>query len=584
MKRQGFLVGTTVLVLMGCQSLNLAPLTSLYWPGSSTSSHRDDDDDEGADAFQTKVNTPKVGQYVTFVGLEPIVLHGVGLVVGLNGTGGDPAPSQYRTELLQDMKRRGVARPNEILKDRSTALVLVCAFLPPLAQPGDHFDVEVRLPGDSDATSLNGGWLMETRLREKALVPGKGVLKGHEIVKASGPILISADGSKGETVSALLQRGRVLGGGVALKGRDISIYLRNDFKSIRNSGRIAKQVGNRFFQYNEHGQKESLAVAKTDKTILLKIHNRYKDNIARYLQVIRAIAFHETELARHVRIQNLQKQLNDPVTSAQAAVDLEAVGKDGVPILLTGLKNPSLEVQFYSAMALAYLGESKGLPVLARAAREEPAFRVFALAGMAVIEDAESNILLEELLNEKSAETRYGAFRALTSMDADDPFIRGEDIGGKFKLHLLKTTGTPMVHLSTRKKAEIVLFGENQRLQTPISIRAGEQIRVSATPGSNTLTVSRYQPGKPDRRVTISTDIAEVIRTVAGKDFDASYPDVAAMLFEAARQDNLLSRVEIDVAPRSGSRLLPARSGIGRRKNEYQDRRQPTDADLVRVG
>jgi flagellar basal body P-ring protein FlgI len=136
----------------------------------SAASKADKDEESTEKKYETKVDTPMIGDYTTFSGLQPVVIEGVGLVVGLNGTGGDPAPSFYRTELMTEMKRRGVPNPNQVLQSPNTALVLVRAYLPPLMKKGEKIDLEVRLPESADATSLAGGWLMETYLSEQAIV------------------------------------------------------------------------------------------------------------------------------------------------------------------------------------------------------------------------------------------------------------------------------------------------------------------------------------------------------------------------------------------------------------------------------
>jgi hypothetical protein len=253
--------------------------------------------------------------------------------------------------------------------------------------------VEVRLPANSEATSLRGGHLLEAYLSEHAIVPGRGVLQGHVFAKASGPILTSTgEGDDKESLAGVLRNGRILGGGTSLKERDMTIYLRNDFRSVRNSKRISDRIGTRFHAFDRFGIKEALAEAKTDQTILLKIPENYRDNYPRYLQVIRNIPFRETDVARRVRMQKLQKELHNPVLAEHAALELEAIGQDAEIILKTGLASSNPEVRFHSAVALSYLGNSEGLHVLAEAAVNEPAFRVFALAAMAVIDDGETHM------------------------------------------------------------------------------------------------------------------------------------------------------------------------------------------------
>lgn len=544
-------IGVT-LAVPGCQRFDFRSQSPdlFNFAGKSDDEKVSEEDLDDEFDLNTKIETPFIGDYVTVAGLNHILLEGVGLVVGLDGTGEDPPPSMYRTALLDDMRRRNVKNPNHILRSPNTALVVVRAYLPPLIQKGERFDVEVRLPPSSEATSLKGGRLLECYLSEQAIVPGQGVLEGHEFGKASGPILIST-GVGIESQAGVLKRGKVLSGGLATReDRHLALYLRNDFRSIRNARRIADRIGKRFHHFDKSGIKVPMAEAKTDQLIVLKVHPSYKDNFARYLQVIRNIAFRETDVAERVRSQKLMQELNDPEKADLAAVRLEAIGLSIVPILKNGLSNTALECKFHSAVALAYLEDDSGLKILAEAARTEPSFRVFALAAMASLDVPEAHIALRELMSEESNELRYGAFRALWTMNKNDPYIMGRNMNDEFMLHILPTQGKPLVHMTHNKHAEIVLFGENQRMVPPIAIKAGNHILVNASPGSNTISISRYEAGKPDRRREVSTRVADVVQTVA--EFGASYPEVAQMLVEAEHQRNLLGNIEIDALPKSG--------------------------------
>ncbi len=326
--------------------------------------------------------------------------------------------------------------------------------------------------------------------------------------------------------------------------------------------------------------KEPLAEAKTDQTILLKVHPRYKDNYPRYLRVIRNIAFRETPVAQRVRMQKLKREINSPETAETAALQFEAIGRDAVPILKTALQNKSLECRFHAAVALAYMEDPSGLKVLSEAALKERAFRVFAMAAMSALDEPESHLILRDLMSVQhdengksydSAELRYGAFRALRTLDPTDPFIYGEDLNGQLTLHALGTTGSPLIHLTHHRHSEIVLFGADQRFRTPIYVKAGNHIQISAPLGSNRITVSRYEIGKEDHRRITSTLVAEVIRAVS--DFGGTYPDVAQMLLQAKKQHNAPGRIEIDSLPQAGRSYF-------RPEGEYTDPAKRT----VRVG
>jgi hypothetical protein len=582
------------LLLNGCSQLGLqTPDFSKL--GSklsmrSQSPEKDDPSDEFDDELTTKVAVPMVGDYTTFTGLHRVVLEGVGLVVGLNGTGGDPAPSTYREALVDDMRRRNIREWKEIIRSPDTALVVVRAYLPPLISKGDRFDVDIRVPGDTGASSLNGGRLMETILSETALVPGQGVMKGHVVAKARGPIMISPEEGDVENLAGVLKRGRVLGGGVSLIERDMALYVRSNFRTYRNITRLADKIGQRFYAYDEYGLREPLAKAQTDQRILLKVHPLYKHNYPRFLQVIQNIAFRETAVSRRVRLQRLEHDLLQPEKAQRAALRLEAIGDESISVLKTGLNSKHLECRFHAAHALSYLGESAGVNVLQEAAQKERAFRVFSYASLSIIDDPQANLALRDLMNvhvaadgktTDSAETRYGAFRALWTLDRNDPFIEGEQLRKEFWLHPLKTTGDPMVHITNRKRAEVVLFGADQEFITPMAVRAGNHILVTSRPGSDTVTVSRFMPYGDDKRKVVSKRIEEIIRVAA--EFGASYPDIAQMLVQADRQGNLQGRFEIDALPqagrvfyRNGNRARLGRSSLT--PNMYQRPRGEEDS------
>lgn len=516
------------------------------------------------ESYDTQVETPLVGDYTNFAGLSPILLEGVGLVVGLPGTGGNPAPSMYRTALLEDMKKRAIRNPNVILQSPNTALVVVRAYLPPLMSPGDQLDVEIVLPDSAEAKSIAGGWLMETELHEQAFVPGRGVLKGHPFARAKGPVLVAGVGRQHKDDDPLLKRGRVLGGARVLKERELAIYLRNDFRSVRNSSRIAEAIGRRFHHFDKFGSQKPMAEAKTDQKIVLTVHPRYKDNYPRYLQVVRSIAFRETNVSQRVRLQRLHDELMTPESSDTAALKLEAIGREAIPTLKAALKSPLLEVRFHAAMALAYLEEPEALPALAEAARTERAFRVFAFAAMSTVDDAQAHLELRELMSDDIPETRYGAFRALWTLDKNDPFIRAVPMGMKevlpgeevkpqepmWHLHVLQTRGQPMTHCTLRTRPEVVLFGADQELIPPLVLSAGRHVMLTAQPGSKTVSITRFAPNQPDVRKEVSLKLADVLLTV--DELGATYPDVVNMLAQASEQRNLPATLETDALPESG--------------------------------
>jgi flagellar basal body P-ring protein FlgI len=475
-----------------------------------------------------------------------VKVEGIALVTGLAGTGEDPAPSPQRAALLSEMNRRGIEDPNEVLASPNTALVLVRTFLRPALQAGEKIDVEVRTPSRSDTTSLRGGMLLETRLSETAAIGGS-LHTGHEAVIAQGPILVdpSADSDK-DNVGAV--QGRVLSGGVTIKSRKIGLVLDTEHKTIRMSQTVAKAVSDRFHTYVD-GRRMGVAVPKRDDYIELMLHPRYKDNVGRYMRVVRNVAIRETPARRLERMELLRDQLMDPVTAETAALRLEAIGDDAIDILKAGAKANDPEVRFYAAEALAYLDVTEAVEPLARAATEEPAFRVAALAAMGSMKDGAASEALFEMLKVKSAETRYGAFRALTIMNPDDPRIRAERLGARFNYHQLNVEGPPMIHATSSHKPEIVLFGGPHELRLPVVLDAGQRILVNGLKG-NEIKVSRFGPNEPTQERIVPANVDAVIRAIV--DLGGDYPDVIQMLQQARNAGALSSRFRVNALPEPG--------------------------------
>ncbi len=538
--------GCVLLLVSGCSSWNVLGV-------------RSQSPDESAGKSQA---AQLVGDMAVPFGMHPVRVEGVTLVTGLRGTGSDPAPSPYRAAILTEMQRRGVDQPNAVLASSDTALVLVRGVLRPGIQKGDHFDIELRIPSRSETTSLRGGYLLETRLRELAVLNNE-VHDGHLLALAKGPVMVDP-GADGDDNAVRQCRGRVLGGGVALKSRPLGLVLKPGFQNVFNSSRVANAVNKRFHSFR-HGIKEGVATATTDQYIELNVSPRYKDNIERYVRVVRAVGLRDSATARRRRLGELKHRLLSPDTASKAALELESIGKQGVKPLHEAIKSPDPEVRFFAAEALAYLDESDAAEPLGEAARDNPAFRVFALTALSAMDDYRAYEQLRELLEVPSVETRYGAFRALWRMRSDDPVVAGENLGDQFSYHVLDTSGTPLIHVTRNRRPEVVLFGRDQRLVTPLAVNAGNLIMVTGTSGEDQITVSRYAVNELDQKRVVSTSLDEVIRAIV--ELGGTYPDVVQALQEAQTVGALLSRFEVDALPEAG-RIYERQVASGAEKSD----------------
>jgi hypothetical protein len=521
-----------------------------------------------------------VGDVTAVANPEPVMLGGVGLVVGLEGTGGEAPPSSYRTMLESELRKEGIHNIKEVLSSPDHALVVVEAQLPPGVCKGDPIDVEVKLPPGSRATSLRGGYLRKAHLYNydfsRNLVPEsispQRMLLGHCRADAEGPILVGVGLADGDE-STRVKQGRIWSGGRARVEQPFSLIMNPDQRFARMTSLIADRINETFHGGLRGSVDDKVAQTSNKLAVNLRVPAQYRLNLPRYLRVVRLIPLIDNVDAagsdpRDVRSyrQRLGAELLDPAHTVIAALRLEALGAKSIPLLKPGLQHEHPLVRFCSAEALAYLGSPSCAEELGRAAMQQPLFRAFALAALASLNEAVCQNKLQELLSTAvDDETRFGAFRALHSLDEKNLAIRGEFLNDSFWLHRVAPKMPPLVHLSSIRRAEVVLFGEDAMLKPPFSFLAGE-FAITATEDDLNCNISRTTRGARQVRKQCSFKLEDVLRTMAG--LGGMYPEVITLLQQANSCGALSCRVRCDALPQAPSVYDLVRVGTGEIKGE----------------
>lgn len=193
-----------------------------------------------ADPLQPMV---RIKDLATVEGVRSNQLVGMGLVVGLQGTGDRGGTAM---QMMSNMtKQFGVLMDPRQIRSRNIAVVSVTATLPPFALPGQNADVLVSTLGD--AKSLQGGVLLQTAL--------KGA-NGQTYAVAQGPLTLggfdggSAGGSqvrRNITTVARIPDGGIVEQGVPMnfsQGGQMNLLLRRpDFTTAQ---RIAAALNAKF--------------------------------------------------------------------------------------------------------------------------------------------------------------------------------------------------------------------------------------------------------------------------------------------------------------------------------------------------
>jgi hypothetical protein len=298
-----------------------------------------------------------------------------------------------------------------------------------------------------------------------------------------------------------------------------------------------------------------VAVAHDDKGVYLRVPPQYHVNLPRYLRVVRLVPLQDNPDApgtgtdhRSYR-ERLVADLLDPAHTVTAALRLEALGPGSVPHLRKGLESPHPLVRFCAAEAMLYLGSPAGTEEVARAATTQPLLRAFGLSALASLDEAACQVKLADLMTQaRDDETRYGAFRALFLLNDQNPNVAGEKLGEACWLHRAAPGTPPLVHVSTVRRAEVVLFGERTFLRPPFGLMAGD-FTVTAAEGDTRCTVSRVPlHGRPARR-QCSLELEDVLRSMA--ELGGLYPEVVALLQQADKCEALSARVRFDALPQA---------------------------------
>lgn len=140
-------------------------------------------------ATPSAAHAARLKELVDVEGFRSNPLVGLGVVVGLAGTGDDANSFLARRPLATIMKNLGSAIDPAEIKARNVAMVMVTAQLPAFGRPGSNLDITVSSIGT--AKSLAGGTLIATALKgldrnTYAIAQGQLVVGGYEVTSLSG--------------------------------------------------------------------------------------------------------------------------------------------------------------------------------------------------------------------------------------------------------------------------------------------------------------------------------------------------------------------------------------------------------------
>ncbi|MGV3486219.1 MAG: flagellar basal body P-ring protein FlgI [Planctomycetaceae bacterium] len=488
------------------------------------------------------VGTATVPHGLTFVAIE-----GVAAINGLPGTGGPIAPSVYRDELIDEMKKNDVPDPHGFLELPETALVRVQGIIGPGARRGDPIDVRIVSPPESDATDLHGGWLMDTRLRQQQRLAGA-VRKSDVLAVGMGPVLVRAD-HESESDPALKLQGLVLGGGRVQQERKLGLVIRPEYQHVKMASQFANAINERFYFF-DGSTRTGIAKAVEDDFIEIQIHPRYRRNIHRLMAVVAKVCPKGESSQTQAVLTDLGRRINEPTTADDAAIQLEALGDSAIPTLLSAVSSPNREIRFYAAQALAYLDRKEAVAPLTEAARDEAAFRYPALIALEGMDNRSALDALASLMNEASFETRYGAMRSIRRRADGESVLRSTPLPAGYRLYQIASTAQPFIAISLSEAPEIVCFGDvsDVNIEDFLLGPGGLVIRPGET-DKRVLRISRYVPGQDDRKTEVPATVEGLLVGIAS--VGGGYGEAIAVLRSAKTNQQISCGLALDPLPQA---------------------------------
>jgi hypothetical protein len=457
-----------------------------------------------------------VASETAIAGLEPVVVRGYGLVVGLKDTGGRLMPAEVRGMMIQELARRGIGNPAvspegwtpaRLLDSAETAVVIVEGVIPPGATKDTKFDVRISaLPG-SDVTSLEGGRLYTTDLRPGPLFVGS--RQARILAEAKGNIFINPFVEPGATRQDAVNRlvGRILDGGTTKEDIPLKLVLAT---SSHTRARTIQTAINSTFP-REQKQKDETARGQNADSIELSVPPSFKSRTEEFIQLVRHLPLDVTA-SEATALAVRRAVIANPGTSEAAMWRFRALGKRALPIIQDLYSYTEEEPRMAALRAGAALNDPLAVaPLIDLAKNGTLGNRIRAvelLGDMGFNPDIDLG--LRPLLDDIEVDVRLATYDAL--FKRRDPIIERLTIDDKFDVAIVPSS-TPLVYVVQSGRPTIAVFGRELAVERPLTVSAwSNRLMMKADAGDDELQVFfRRQSGSNPEVQLANPRLAELI-------------------------------------------------------------------------
>ena len=443
-------------------------------------------------------------------GATPVIGHGI--VAGLPGTGSsecDPALRQVLVKYIrQQMPTLTDFNPNDFINSKDTAVVEVYGVIPSLAASGEHFDIRVRALSSTQTTSLAGGTLFTTELKELSRFlsfndRSRFSAYLNSLARAQGPIFI--DYLQG--LSPDQNVGYVLGGGVVTK--DVQIGLGLLEANYLTASTVRNRLNERFGP--------STAKAMSPAEILLQFPAKYKHQKRRFLALVYSLYVTNNAQSQQERIAALADNLAGARDVTASATGLEAIGKPVADHVAPLLSSDNELIRFHAARCLLNIGDDRGLWVLREIIADQGSdYRMDAIETVGYsARRSDALTILNDLLREDSLDVRLAVYEHLRRLQ--DISVSSTLIGKDFFVDRVASRGPRVVYVQRTTAPRIILFGTSIKCEENIFVNQPERgIIIHAQADQGYISLMRKLPDRPRPigPIRSSFRLVDVIRTL----------------------------------------------------------------------
>lgn len=428
-----------------------------------------------------------VGSLAHILQTEPIQVRGIGIVAGLAGTGSSECPDNIRQELEKYIRRQVPGKnginPRAFIESLDNAVVEVVGTIPSLSSK--DFNLVVRPLSSTQTTSLDGGYLYTTELKELSRLARIEQFTQYSktIATASGPIYCN------KLDPARKNEWYVLGGGKSLQTPFVRLTLNKPDFLAANA--IRNRINERF------GPKT--CVPNSEMECLLYFPVRYTNEKERFLNIVSSLLLTQNDRIRAAYVASAVERLAGDTDKTEAENILEGIGKPAIDKLRPLLTHPDESVRFHAARCMLNIGSNEPVQCL-RTIIFNPAspYRLEAIRSIGVSANAkDAKPILMSVLAEEDQAVRLAAYELLAEMDS--PAIMRKQIGGgDFMIDSVICGGPKMIYVYQQDKPRIVLFGSPIQCSKDLFVQSEDgTITINARAGDKYVLVARRHPGRP---------------------------------------------------------------------------------------